>query len=262
MNLVESLRNKAKKIRKAIIEAGFQASSHYGGSLSSADILAYIFSVMKNNDINDRDRFILSKGHCALGLYATLYEYGFISKEELLSFDSNDGAFPTHCVKNIKKGIELSSGSLAMGLSFAIGQAIAFDKKHSNNKIYVLAGNGEANEGSFWEAVMFAGCKKINNLILILDDNKMQLDGRSENILPITQWRDKFEAFGWNVVEIDGNNMQEIINIFESNKKYPLAIISNTIKGKGVSFMENVDKWHHNKLSEVEYHRAIKELGE
>lgn len=262
MDYIKSLQNKARKIRKAIIEAGFQSTSHFGGSLSSADILAYIFSVMKNEDTNNRDRFILSKGHCALSLYATLYEYGFITREELLSFNVNDGAFPTHCVKNLQKGIELSSGSLAMGLSFGIGQAIASSKKHLNNKIYILAGNGESNEGSFWEAVMFAGSKKINNLILVLDDNKMQLDGKSENVLKITHYKEKFESFGWSAVEIDGNNMQEIVDAFEKNKKYPLAIVSNTIKGKGVSFMEDAEKWHHSRLSEDEYHQAIKELEE
>ena len=258
----EKLQAKARQIRKNIIEVGYHSSvsAHYGGSLSCVDMLAYIFSVMNKESDTNRDRFILSKGHCALGLYATLYEYGFINKEELFSFDANDGAFPTHCVKNVEKGIELSSGSLAMGLSFAIGQAIALKAKKINNKIYVLVGNGEANEGAFWEAVMFAGCNKINNLILILDDNKMQLDGDSKMVLPITQWKNKFKAFEWNAVEIDGNNMQEIVKAFNENEKYPLAIISNTIKGKGVSFMENVAQWHHNKLGENEYNLAIKEL--
>lgn len=256
-----TLKQRANNIRKHILEAGNQsASAHYGGSLSCADILTYVFSIMKNNDNTNRDRFILSKGHCALALYATLFEYGFITKEELLSFNANNSLFPSHCVKNIEKGIELSSGSLGMGLSFAIGQAIALKRKNINNKIFVLTGNGEANEGEFWEAVMFAGHKNIDNLILILDNNNLQNDGRSKDVLNITKWKEKFEAFNWNTVEIDGNNMEEIVNAFENNKKYPLVIISNTIKGKGISFMENVPKWHHNSLTEEEYNQAMKEL--
>lgn len=258
-----TLSKRANNIRKYIIEAGSKsASAHYGGSLSCADILAYVFSIMKNDNKESRDRFVLSKGHCALALYAALFEYGFITKEELLSFNSNGSAFPSHCVKNIEKGIELSSGSLGMGLSFAIGQAIALLKKGLKNKIYVMVGNGETNEGSFWEGVMFAGAKKINNLVLILDNNKMQLDGNSKDILDITKWKEKFEAFDWATKEIDGNNMEEITGAFNNDSELPLVIISNTTKGKGVSFMENVAKWHHNSLSEEEYDLAMKELGE
>ena len=261
MQNIELLKNNAKKIRKAIIEAGYQShSAHYGGSLSCADMMAYIFSIMKNIDQHNRDRFILSKGHCALALYGTLYVYGYITKEELHSFNSNNSPFPSHCIKNIEKGIELSSGSLGMGLSYAIGQAIALKKKSLDNKIFVLVGNGEANEGSFWEAVMFAGAKKVNNLILILDNNKMQLDGNSTDIMPITKWKEKFDAFEWNSIEIDGNDMSQIDKAFKQNLNYPLVIIANTIKGKGISFMENDPKWHHNSMTEEEYNQATLEL--
>lgn len=258
---INDLKKHAKNIRKSIVNVGFNSpTTHFGGALSCIDILAYIYSnfIQKNN--TKKNRFILSKGHCAIALYATLYEFGFISKEDLLSFNSNGGEFPSHCVKKTEKGIELSSGSLGMGLSFAIGQAIALKRKNINNKIFVLTGNGEANEGEFWEAVMFAGHKNIDNLILILDNNNLQNDGRSKDVLDITKWKEKFEAFNWNTVEIDGNNMEEIVNAFENNKKYPLVIISNTIKGKGISFMENVPKWHHNSLTEEEYNQAMKEL--
>ncbi len=252
---------KARNIRQNILEAGCKSTSaHYGGSLSCVDILTYIFSSIKSQTIMNRDRFILSKGHCALSLYATLCEFNYITKDELFSFNTNNGNFPSHCVKNIEKGIELSSGSLGMGLSYAIGQAIALTKKNLDNKIYVLVGNGETNEGSFWEAICFAGAKKIKNLILILDNNHLQNDGMSKNILPISKWREKFEAFEWQATEIDGHNFDEIVEAFNVKTEKPLVIIANTIKGKGVSFMENNPKWHHSSITEEQYLQAIKEL--
>lgn len=256
----QNLKKRANNIRKNILNASRKGvTAHFGGSLSCVDILSYIYSSMIVNN-TQRDRFIMSKGHCSLALYATLCEFGYITKEELLSFDDNGGNFPTHSIQNKEKGIELTSGSLGMGLSYAIGQAIALTPKKISNKIYVLVGNGETNEGSFWEAISFAGAKKINNLILVIDDNKMQLDGLSENILPISKWREKFEAFEWQAVEIDGHNFDEIIEAFNTKTEKPLVIIANTIKGKGISFMENNPKWHHSSITEEQYFQAVKEL--
>ena len=263
MSDLKDLKIKSKNIRKNIIEAGYKSkSAHYGGSLSSADVLAYVFSVFKKENNQNRDRFILSKGHCALVLYSALAEFNYITKEELLTFNMNGGNFPSHCVKNLEKNIELSSGSLGMGLGYAAGQAIALKNKGLNNKIYVLSGNGETNEGSFWEAVMFIGAKKLNNIVLILDCNKMQLDGYSKDVLDIEAWKDKFTSFGFEAVEIDGHDFNEIIKAFLTLTNKPLVIIANTIKGKGVSFMENNPKWHHSSMTEEEYNQALKELAE
>ncbi len=254
---------RAKNIRKNIIEAGFKSkSAHYGGSLSCVELLTYVFSIFKKENLENRDRLILSKGHCALGLYAVLAEFNYITKEELLTFNTNGSDFPSHCVKNLEKNIELSSGSLGMGLGYAIGQAVALRKKRLDNKIYVLSGNGEANEGSFWEAVMFIGANKLNNIILIIDNNKMQLDGFSKDILDIKDWKNKFSSFGFEAIEIDGHNFEEIKNAINASTKVnkPLAIIANTTKGRGVSFMENNPNWHHSSITEEEYNHALKEL--
>ncbi len=261
MSNCSCLEIKAKNIRKNIIETGFKSkSAHFGGSLSCTDILTYVFSIFKKENMENRDRFILSKGHCALGLYGALAEFNYITQEELHTFNSNGGQFPSHCVKNIEKNIELSSGSLGLGLGYAIGQAIALRKKGLNNKIYVLSGNGEANEGSFWEGCMFIGAKKINNIILILDNNKMQCDGFSKDVLNVSNWVDKFSSFGFEAIEIDGHNFEEIKNAFSTKTDKPIAIIANTIKGKGILFMENNPDWHHGSLNEIEYNQALKEL--
>ncbi len=252
---------RAKNIRKNIIEAGFRSkSAHYGGSLSCVELLTYVFSVLKKENNEKRDRFILSKGHCALALYGALAEFNYLSKEELLTFNANGGDFPSHCVKNLDKNIELSSGSLGMGLGYAIGQAIALKNKGINNKIYVLSGNGETNEGSFWESVMFIGAKKLDNIVLILDNNKMQLDGFSKDILNLQNWKDKFVSFGFETIEINGHNFDEIIKAFSTKTDKPLVIIADTVKGKGISFMENKPKWHHSSITEEEYNQALKEL--
>ena len=258
----------AIRIRKNIIEAGWASGvrgGHFGGSLSVVDILTVLYKTILKYDVKnplktDRDRFILSKGHCAQALYAALHEFGFISKEQLLSFNADNGDFPSHCVLNPQYGIELSSGSLGIGLSFAIGQALALNQQI---KHYVLVGNGELNEGSVWEAIMFAGHKNIDSICLILDDNGMQLDGFSNTILPISNWKEKFSAFLWDVVEIDGHNFNEIEKALTTiHTGRPLAIIAHTVKGKGISFMENNPQWHHHSLNQEQYNQALIELGD
>lgn len=250
----------ALNIRKNIIKSGFLGKqAHFGGSLSIADILAVVFEkyLTASNTDNKNNKFILSKGHCALALYATLYEYGFISKEQLESFNSDGGEFPSHSVKNEKYGIEVSSGSLGLGLSFGLGKCLALSEKST---VYVLVGNGEANEGSFWESVMFAGSKKIKNICLIIDDNQMQLDGKSDDILPFNHLEQKLIAFGFNVVSCDGHDLDSLANAFTSQTG-PYAVVCHTVKGKGVSFMENNPSWHHNSLTQEQYEQAMTELG-
>lgn len=256
---MQELKIHARHIRRNIIKAGYAGKhAHFGGSLSCADILAFLYARQMRLSAEGRDKFLLSKGHCALALYATLCEAGFITEEQLLSMNSNGGDFPSHCVWNPKFGIELSSGSLGLGLSFGIGKALALQDR---TKVYVLAGNGELNEGSVWEAAMFAGCRTLNNLCLIVDDNKMQNDGASENILPVSDWAERLRAFGWHTAEADGHDFASLEAAFAAEPVgRPLAIIAHTVKGKGVSFMENAAEWHHHGLTQEEYETALAEL--
>ena len=266
------LEEHARNIRRNILDAGFKAGAmHFGGSLSIADVMAYLYGEKMryeaaNPTWEGRDRFILSKGHCGLALYAALCEFGFMTHEQLMAVDDNGGLFPSHCVQNLQYGIELSSGSLGLGLSFGIGQALALSSPASSLSnfptIYVVVGNGEANEGSFWEAAMFAGHKKITNLRLVLDDNKMQLDGCSSSVMPVDNWGEKLRSFGWTAVEADGHDFASLRAAFETpTDERPLAVVAHTIKGKGVSFMENSPEWHHNKMTEEQYRAALSEIG-
>ena len=260
-----TLEEHACNIRRNVLDAGFKAGAmHFGGSLSVADILSYLYGEeMHCNASNPawegRDRFIMSKGHCGLALYAALCEFGFMTHDQLMSVDDNGGMFPSHCVQNLQYGIELSSGSLGLGLSFGIGQALALK---DGQRVFVVVGNGEANEGSFWEAAMFAGHKKVTNMRLVLDDNKMQLDGDSLSIMPVTNWAEKLRAFGWDAVEADGHDFMSLHEAFQtSSTGRPLAVVAHTTKGKGVSFMEGAPEWHHGRMTEEQYHAALAEIG-
>lgn len=249
-----------RNIRKKILQIGYAyGSTHYGGTLSMAEIMVAIFGIMRKG----HDRFILSKGHCSLALYATLAEFGYITSEELATYNKNATLFPTHCIINRASGIELSSGSLGLGLSFAIGEALALDDKGYASKIFVLSGNGELNEGSFWEAAMFAGHKKLHRVTLVLDDNGGQNDGASDAVMPVMNWKDKLVAFNWCAVEVDGHSIQEITSALQTlHPEKPLAIVAKTKKGKGVSFMEaDCKTWHHGKMTEEQYLSALAELG-
>lgn len=266
-DILNDLKTKATNIRKNIITTGnIKGMAHYGGSLSCVDVLTVLYGHqmkydLKNPQAQNRDRFILSKGHCALALYSTLCEFGFLTEDELKTFNQNEGDFPTHAVRNLEKGIEASSGSLGLGLSFAIGLALAAKRKKQNHKIYVLVGNGELNEGSLWESIMFAGHNTLDNLIIIVDSNCMQNDGSSENIICLGNCAEKIKAFGWNTVDVDGHNIDEIIKAFNSNKEAkPLAVVAHTVKGKGVSFMENTAEWHHSKMTTEQFEQAMSEL--
>lgn len=258
----------AQNIRRNILEAGHKAGAmHFGGSLSMVDVMAFLYGeVMKydvhNPEWNGRDRFMLSKGHCGLALYGTLCEYGFITRDQLMSIDDNGGDFPSHAVRNPKYGIEVSSGSLGLGTSFAIGQALALKSESRVPQIFVLVGNGEINEGSFWEAAMFAGAKNVENLCVTVDDNQMQLDGLSSGVLPVSNWGERLAAFGWTVAEANGHDFDSLRAAYSLQRNgKPLAVIAHTTKGKGVSFMENRPEWHHNKMTEDQYAQALSEIG-
>lgn len=255
--------SRARNIRRNILDAGYRAGAmHFGGSLSMVDVMTYLYGEemrydAKNPEWTERDRFIQSKGHCGLALYGTLCEFGFITHEQLMTIDDNGGDFPSHAVRNVKYGIEVSSGSLGLGTSFALGQALSL-----SSRIFVLVGNGEINEGCFWEAAMFAGAKKVENLCVTVDDNQMQLDGPSMDVLPVANWGERLAAFGWTVAEADGHDFDSLRAAYKTPRNgRPLAVIAHTVKGKGVSFMENAPEWHHNKMTDEQYQLALNENG-
>ena len=242
-------------------------SSHFGGALSIADIISTLFAYKmkfeKNNPKSEnRDRFILSKGHACLAYYAALCEIGFIKKDDLKTFEENDSNLLGHPVRNMDLGIEFSNGSLGMGMSLAIGVALALKKKKKKNNIFVIMGDGECNEGSVWEALMAAPNFNLGNITLIIDRNNFQQTGSNKSIMDLGNLKDKIESFGWNTTEIDGHNIDKIYDYFKNlgNNNKPNALIANTIKGKGFSFSENNNSWHHSILTKELYNKALSEM--
>ena len=265
---ITEIKNFAKQIRKNILYMSLVAgasSSHFGGSLSTVEILATLYNnILKFDSSNplweDRDRFILSKGHACLGYYSALYEKGYFKKEDLNLFEQNGSFLLGHPVINKKKGIEFSNGSLGMGLSLGIGVALAAKKKNKDYKVFVLIGDGECNEGSVWEASMSAAHFKLNNLTAILDNNNLQQTGTNEEIMSTRKLGDKWKSFNWNVKEIDGHDVKQILAAFNHVSEKPKLILANTIKGRGFSFSENNNDWHHNIMTKKQYDDALKEL--
>lgn len=240
---ISKLEDISKEIRRNILFQVYNASSgHVGGALSCADILVAIYF----NLINEGDKVVLSKGHASAALYATLAEIGFFPKEELATFRKLNSRLQGHpsCLKT--PGVDASSGSLGQGLSIANGIALAFKMDNKDNYVYAILGDGEIDEGQIWEAAMTANHYKINNLIAFLDYNKLQIDGTNDEVMRIAPVKEKFEAFGFYVQEINGHDFNEIISAVKNAKQQdkPSMIIANTIKGKGVSFMENKCEWH------------------
>jgi len=265
---INDIKNFAKNIRISILNMSLNAganSSHFGGALSIVEILATLFSSVMN--INGKkltkDRFILSKGHACLAYYATLSEIGLIKKKDLLTFEKNDTKLLGHPVKNDDIGIDFSTGSLGMGFSSAIGVALAIKKKKEPYNVYVVLGDGECNEGSVWEGALSAPNLELNNLNVIVDNNGFQQTGSNKDIMNLLDLKKKWESFGWHVEEVDGHNINNLNKIFLSIKKInkPKVIIAKTIKGKGFSFSENNNEWHHKVLSKSMYDQAINELS-
>ena len=272
MNKKDKIADFSQRIKVKIIETAHDAGNqgvHIGGALSCADILAVLYGgVMNYNPSNpldkNRDRLILSKGHDCLGLYAALNVAGYISDDELrTNYLQDDGFLPTHPVKNLEKGIECSSGSLGMGLAFGIGEALAAKMDGRKNRIFVIQGDGECDEGSCWEAFIAARQYKLNNLVLFIDKNGLQSDGATVDIMPIN-FAPALQALGWNVIEVDGHNLDDLLQATENalhSEDKPSVVIASTVKGKGISFMENNNAWHHGHLSEDQYHQAMEELS-
>lgn len=266
----DQLRSIAREIRKdIIISTNAAGSGHPGGSLSSAEILTTLyFHKMKVDPNNptweDRDRFVLSKGHAAPVLYATLAEKGFFGKGELKMLRHTSAMLQGHPDMKGTPGVEMSTGSLGQGFSSSIGMALAAKLDKKNNRIFVLLGDGELQEGIVWEAAMAAGHYSLDNLTAFIDYNGLQIDGTNDEVMKVNPLKEKWESFGWNVLEIDGHSFEEIITAIEtaeSTKDKPTMIIAKTIKGKGVSFMENQVAWHGTAPKKEDVDIALKELG-
>ncbi len=267
---LKNLQNKANNIRKSIIEMVYSAASgHPGGSLSIADILTVLYFKELNIDVNNikdenRDRLVLSKGHCSPALYSTLAEKGIISKEDLNTFRKIDSYLQGHPDMKKIPGVDMTSGSLGQGLSVSNGMALAGKLDKKDYRVYCIMGDGEIEEGQVWEAAMTSSHYKLDNLCVIVDNNNLQIDGKIEEVMNPYPIDKKFESFGFNVIEIDGHNFDEIINALDVAKKTkgkPTAIIAKTIKGKGISFMENKAEWHGKAPKEEEYKIAVEELN-
>ncbi len=259
----------AKRLRRHVITMTATAGSgHPGGSLSAADIItALYFKAMRHNPQNpqwlDRDRFILSKGHAAPILYAALAESGYFPVEELATLRKLDSRLQGHTDRNLTPGGEMSAGSLGMGLSFGIGVALAAKLDHRDYRTYVLLSDGECDEGQTWEAALSAAHFKIDNLTAIVDCNQIQLTGWTRDIMNLEPLSQKWQAFGWHTIDVDGHDFNQILAAFkeaEKIKNKPPVIIARTIKGKGVSFMENKAKFHGKAPTPEEAERALKEL--
>ncbi|SCG83903.1 transketolase [Proteiniborus sp. DW1] len=260
----------ANTLRKDIIMMTHEAKSgHPGGSLSACEILtALYFKEMRIDPSNpkweDRDRFVLSKGHATPVLYATLSERGFFPKEELMKFRKINSMLQGHPDMKGTPGVDMSTGSLGQGLAVANGMALSAKLDNKDYRVYALVGDGEIQEGIIWEAAMFATHYKLDNLTVFMDHNGLQIDGHNEDVMNVEPVNKKFEAFGWNVLEIDGHDFNQIFDALEKSKAIkdkPTLIIAKTVKGKGVSFMENQANWHGTAPNAEQAQKAFAELG-
>lgn len=263
------LQDKARQIRRDLVKMIYEAKAgHIGGSLSSTDIMTVLYySIMKTDPQNpkweDRDRFILSKGHSVEAYYCILADKGFFPKEKLKTFCSFGTTLIGH-PNNKNAGVEMNTGALGHGLPVAVGMAVAGKMDKKAYRVFTLMGDGEQAEGSVWEAAMAGANYKLDNLIAIIDRNKLQISGSTEDVMSLEPLEDKWTSFGWNVVSVDGNSVEELQEVLEAAPGVPgkpTLIMAYTTKGKGISFMENVAKWHHGVPSNEQYKQALRELG-
>lgn len=272
---VQELSATARQIRENIVTMIHAANSgHTGGSLSAADIMTVLYFKFLKYDKNwdkspnwaERDRFVLSKGHASPLLYAVLAEAGYFPREELKTFRSINSRLQGHPAYGKLPGIEVSTGSLGQGLSLANGMALGLRLDNKSSRVYCLLGDGELQEGQVWEAAMSSAHYKLNNLTAIIDRNCLQIDGNTESIMSLEPLKEKWESFGWQVLQIDGHDLQAIYRALQESvilgkeKNRPVAIIANTIKGKGVSFIENKAAWHGKAPNDEEFTKALEEI--
>ncbi len=268
---ISELREMARNIRVDVIKMTNAAGSgHPGGSMSAAEIFSVLyFNIMnhkpENPEWEDRDVFILSKGHCCPGLYSAMARSGYFPVEELMTLRKLGSRLQGHPHSKVLPGLEASTGSLGQGLSIAIGCALGIKLNKKNSRVYCLMGDGEQAEGQIWEAVMSATHYKLDNLCGIVDRNRLQIDGFCKEVMNYEPLEKKWESFGWHVITVDGHDIPSLISAFEKAKEIkdkPTVIIADTIKGKGVSFMENVAIWHGQAPNDVEMKKALNDLGE
>lgn len=266
--LIKIMQQRALQIRKDIIQMTYNVGgigAHIGGSLSLAEIISVLYSDILHFDLNNldtsgRDRLIISKGHGVIALYSIFWQVGLMEQCEINSFKQQGSWLTAHPVMNATKGIDFSSGSLGHGLSLGVGSAWGLKLKENNHsKVYVILGDGECNEGAVWEAVMSASQLKLDNLIVIIDKNNIQFDDRTEYIISMEDMGEKWRSFGWNVFDVDGHDVDALHTALKKTSKKPLVIIAHTIKGKGVSFIENDPKYHLARLSLKDYELAMSE---
>ncbi len=261
IKLAAKIRNRSLKMA---LDAG-KNGAHLGGGLSLVEVFATLFgrflSVSSVEPLDDkRDRLIISKGHCVLSYYSVLNDFGFIDDDELLKFETNGATLHGHATRNLPLGIEFSGGSLGLGLSYAIGVALAGKINSNPYHVFAIVGDGECNEGIVWESLMSAAHFKLDNLTVIVDHNKLQYDGDVNTIMNMGSLKTKFEAFGFHTLDVDGHNVGELYQALQEKVlDTPRAIIANTVKGKGVSFMENKKEWHHSILTLEQYDLAMSE---
>lgn len=269
-NEIKELEVYCKESRRNIIEMVYSAQSgHIGGSLSACELLTVLFHKCMHNvlkwknseEFEKRDRFVLSKGHISPLLYSVMSQVGYIDKNELKTFRKLGSRLQGHPMYGVP-GVEIATGSLGQGLSFACGMAMALKLDNNPANVFVMLGDGEMQEGNVWEALMQGSHRHLDNLIVIIDRNMLQIDGNTEDVMSLGDISEKLKAFGWNVIEIDGHNVPEIYEAYENAKSanMPTAIVAKTIKGKGVSFMENNPNWHGTAPKEPDYLRAMDEL--
>lgn len=268
---INKLRKAAKEIRKDIIQMTYNVGgigAHIGGSLSLPEIIAVLYLEIlnfdpKNPSNENRDRFLLSKGHGVMAQYAVFKQLGMISEEELYNFKKEGSWLTAHPTINPEKGIEFSSGSLGQGLGLGIGTAWALKMKGNlSSRVYVVLGDGECNEGSIWEGAMCAPQLHLNNLTVIVDKNGLQFDDKTTEIISMEDMEAKWKSFGWETKTVNGHDVAALYEALKEKHDKPFALIANTVKGKGVSFIENVPKWHLGKLSKEQYKQAMAEQEE
>ena len=261
----------SRKMRRTLIEIAQYCNSgegYWGAYMSSVEILSVLYGKIMNLQdhsipYSQKDKFILSKGHSGLAMYTIMYLCGLISYNDLLSFGQPESSLTLLASMNEKLGVECSGGSLGLGLPLAVGMALLAKRKHYNYRTYTLVGDGEMNEGANWEALLCGAHYNLNNLVLIIDYNHFQSDGACDDIMNISDLHAKLQSFHWKTYSVDGHNCAELQYTLEESKKnnMPTAIIANTIKGKGISFMENNNDWHHAKLIKKDLENAKKEVG-
>lgn len=258
----------AKRLRLSALKMALDCGkngSHLGAAMSSIEIYSALYGEVLKYDVanpedENRDRLVVSKGHSVLAYYSALRYAGFLSDEDIASFETNGSHFHGHAMRNLNKGIEFSGGSLSMGMSFAVGEALACKRKGLSARVFALIGDGECDEGLIWEAAMAAANYKLNNFNVIVDKNVLQYDGPTSDVMDLKDLAAKFRAFGFDVEEVDGHDPYAIAESLNKGHENPFCLIAHTVKGKGVSFMENNKEWHHHTLSQEQYNQAIKEV--